>query len=97
MVHTCPLNGSSPAGRKLATTSTTTGAATSPRTSSVGTKGSSISGADSCQPDSLPSGQAAGVMVAMSPLLLTDATNTSRDQWSSNYKFTPWNLTLSKG
>src|SRR6266545_8421995 len=42
MVHTCPLNGSSPAGRKLATTSTITGSATRPRTISVRARGNSL-------------------------------------------------------
>src|SRR5215470_11267316 len=95
MVHTLPVNGRAPAGRKLATTSTTTGAATRPRTISVRSRGKIVPRTCSGQMDNPLYRRAAAVTVAIFPLLLTDATHISRDQWCSNHKFTSQHLTLS--
>src|SRR5215475_13194573 len=70
MVHTLPVNGSAPAGRKLATTSTTTGAATRPRTISVRSRGKIVPRTCSGQMDNPLYRRAAAVTVAIFPPLL---------------------------
>src|SRR5262249_36745766 len=95
MVHTLPVNGNSPAGRKLASTSTTTGAATRPRTISVRSRGKIVPRTCSGQMDNPLYRRAAAGTVATFSLLLSEPPHNSEDQWCSNHKFTSQHLTLS--